>query len=133
MTDLRALVVTPDGEIREKWFPAPTEDFLDALHATINCDIAEVVRLGPDGRRASMWVDLDARLPMANDYATAFVFAFNGSVRQPYYGTAVFLGCPTTSGREAGLTDEAEIFLRHLMFRVKQGDLSIRNFREETF
>ncbi|OXM69598.1 DUF3846 domain-containing protein [Amycolatopsis vastitatis] len=133
MTDLQALVVTPDGEIEEKYLPASTMDFLDALHATINCDTAEAVRLGPDGRRATMWVDVDARLPMANDYATALVFAFNGDVHQRYYGTAVFLGAPDRAGDDTSLPDEAAIFLRHVMFRIKRGNLSVRNFREGDF
>ena len=136
MSDLRGLVVTPDGSVEEKWFPSTGQDFLDALYSVINCDTVEAVRLGTDGRDATMYTDQhgqDVQLPMSNEYATVLVYGFNSAVHQMYYGTAVFLGGPDREGDDTSLSDKAEIYVRYLMYEIKRGNIGIRRIRGGRF
>ncbi|WP_370943967.1 DUF3846 domain-containing protein [Amycolatopsis sp. cg5] len=136
MSGLRGLVVTPDGEIEEKWFPATGLDFLNALYAAINCDHVEAVRLGEGARAATMYVDENGKgvqLPMPNEYATVLVAGFNHVVYELYFGTAVFLGCPDRHGDDTSLSDKADTYIRVLMTEIKSGRITLRNMRGRRF
>ncbi|WP_158883956.1 DUF3846 domain-containing protein [Amycolatopsis anabasis] len=128
MTEVRFLVLTPDGELSENVAPDAGRGLLDTLYRTINCDHVEAVRLGRDGLDATMYVDGDGmlvQLPMPNEYATAAVYGFNGDIYQMYYGTAVFLGGVNRAGDDTSITPKAEIYLRHLMWAIKTGRLRL--------
>ena len=133
VNDLRALVVTPDGEIEEKWLPAAGQDFLESLYAVINCDTVEAVRLGECGRQATMYVDEEGRLPIPNEYATVLVGGFNHAVDQMYYGTAVFLGSCDRHGDDTSLSDRADTYIRALMVLIKFGAVTIRSLQRGQF
>ena len=128
MNDLRGLVVTPDGTVKEQRFPATSDHLMEALNAVINCDNIDVVRLGPDGNSASMYVDdngMNIDLPMVNEYATILVYALNLGLNQFYYGTAVFLGGVDDEGDDTSLSDESAARIRDLMDRVRRGEINI--------
>lgn len=123
MSDLRYLVLTPDGELVEQTFvDGQRRTILDELYKAINCDCVDVVRLGKSGHEASMFIDDNGMiidLPMVNEYATVVTYAFNKEVHQFYYGTAVFLGVPTEDGDEASISVEAEAMIRAVVTKAK--------------
>ncbi|WP_410661986.1 DUF3846 domain-containing protein [Amycolatopsis sp. lyj-84] len=128
MNELRGLVVTPDGAVKEQRFPATSDHLLEALSAVINCDNVDVVRLGPEGNSAAMYVDengMNIDLPMVNEYATILVYGLNLRLNQFYYGTAVFLGGVDDGGDDTSLSDESVERIRDLMDRVKRGEINI--------
>ncbi len=132
MNDLHGLVLTPDGEIEEKQFPASGHGLLNALHTTINCNTIEAVRLGHSGQHATMYVDEEGKLvqlPMPNEYATIVVGGFNHGVYEMYYGTAVFLGCPDSEGNDTSLSKLASTYLLSLVTEVKRKNVDVRDLR----
>ncbi|QWF78667.1 DUF3846 domain-containing protein [Amycolatopsis sp. CA-230715] len=134
MTDIRGLILTPDGEIEEKWLPPTGHDLLNALYGAINCDAVEAVHLR---RVGTMYMDEEGRaeekLAMPNEYATIVVSGFNRVVYQMYMGTVVILGKPDSDGDDTSLSTAACTYIRTLVAHIKHNNVTVRDLRGRRF
>ncbi|GAA1961662.1 DUF3846 domain-containing protein [Amycolatopsis minnesotensis] len=132
MTEVRGLVLTPDGEIEEKLFPPTGHDLLKALYGAINCDAVQAVLLGHGAHVGTMYLDeegkVEQQLAMPNEYATIVVSGVNHVVHEVYTGTAVFLGPPDSEGNDTSLSELAATYIRGLVAALKRTD-AVREFR----
>jgi hypothetical protein len=92
------LRITVDGSMQK--MEMPKNAILAGLHAAIGCDAVDAVRLAD---QLDMWIDDEGLYnSTANPLATKLAHHFQRDIpfryRQPYFGTAVFLGIYQNTG-----------------------------------
>jgi hypothetical protein len=89
----------------------PKNAILTGLYAAIGCDAVDVVRLAD---QLDMWIDDEGLYnSQANPLATKLAHHFQQDIppryRQPYFGTAVFLGINQNTGETLSMLGAAEL------------------------
>ncbi|MGH3673142.1 MAG: DUF3846 domain-containing protein [Pseudonocardiaceae bacterium] len=106
---ITGLRITPDGCVQK--IEIPTNAILDGLYAAIGCNAVDVVRLTD---QLDMWIDDEGLCnaevnPLATTLAHHFQSDIPARYRQPYFGTAVFLGIDHDTGDTRSLLGTAEL------------------------
>lgn len=101
------LRITTDGAVQK--VEMPKNAILAGLHAAICCDTVDVVRLAD---QLDMWIDDEGLYnAQANPLATKLAHHFQHDIppryRQPYFGTAVFLGIDQNTGETLSMLGAA--------------------------
>jgi hypothetical protein len=103
------LRITVDGSVQK--VEMPKNAILTGLYAAIGCDAVDVVRLAD---QLDMWIDDEGLYNShANPLATKLAHHFQRDIppryRQPYFGTAVFLGINQDTGETLTMLGAAEL------------------------
>lgn len=101
------LRITVDGSVQK--IELPKNAILAGLYAAIGCDCVDVVRLTD---QLDMWVDDEGLYhsdinPLATKLAHHVQSDIPAPYRQPYFGTAVFLGVDPDTGDTRSLLSAA--------------------------
>lgn len=107
-----AVVLTPDGILREVQLPADSSAQLAELYRLIGCSAVDVVRLTS---RLDMWLDDEGLLvgKPVNRKATLLAQHF-GYRHQPYVGTVVLTGSGDATGDTTSLSADLAMLLPDL-------------------
>jgi len=108
---VRALRVSPRGELAEVSLPEDTRAQLAAMYRQMDCALVEPVSLSES---LTMWCDEEGFLtarPEVNLCATG-VAARRGITHQPYAGTVLFTGAADAAGRIRELSRDQALELR---------------------
>jgi hypothetical protein len=103
------LRITVDGSVQK--VEMPTNAILAGLYAAIGCTAVDVVRLTD---QLDMWIDDEGLYnSQANPLATTLAHHFQRDIppryRQPYFGTAMFLGIDQATGETLSMLGAAEL------------------------
>jgi hypothetical protein len=103
------LRITVDGSVQK--VEMPKNAILTGLYAAIGCDAVDVVRLAD---QLDMWIDDDGLYnaqvnPLATKLAHHFQHDIPARYRQPYFGTAVFLGIDQDTGDTLSMLGAGEL------------------------
>jgi len=108
---VRALRVSPRGELTDVLLPEDTRAQLAAMYRQMDCALVEPVSLSES---LTMWCDEEGFLtarPEVNLCATG-VAARRGITGQPYAGTVLFTGAADEQGRTGELSPHQALALR---------------------